>query len=298
MKCEKCNAEIPDDATFCHRCGSTQSINSVPAPCPAPEPATVTDAATAPQVQPAPKHRTAYIILGWYFGTLGVHNFYAGRVGCAVNQLLMSLLSCGFLTPVTWLWSFIEILAVRKSRGQRMTPATAWIVLLAIGLPLIVNSAILTLTVLPALNSARERSQSLRCINHLKQYSIYVTMYMDENRGAIPREDDLKRVRCQDGEPDWLKCPASEREYVILGAGTRPFSYHVSPSQVPVVIERPGAHKQKINVAFLDGHVETVDLPREDMSLREATEYILDRSYDIISDRIRNKWLEDAEMAE
>ena len=296
MKCEKCNAEIPDDATFCPRCGSTQSINSVPAPCPAPEPATVTDAATVPQVPPAPKHRTAYIILGWYFGTLGVHNFYAGRVGCAVNQLLMTLLSCGFLTPVTWLWSFIEILAVRKSRGQRMKPATAWIVLLAIGLPLIVNSAILTLTVLPAVNAARERAQSSMCISNLKQYSMIVTTYMNDHRGVIPSKDDLIRGKYMSS--DWLKCPASEREYVILGVGTKPYSHKVSPSQVPVVIERPGAHKNIVNAAFLDGHVEAVHLPRENMSLREATEYILDRSYDIVSDRIRNKWLEDAEATE
>ncbi|MBP5531162.1 MAG: zinc ribbon domain-containing protein, partial [Lentisphaeria bacterium] len=27
MKCVKCNAVIPDDATFCPRCGALQSIS-------------------------------------------------------------------------------------------------------------------------------------------------------------------------------------------------------------------------------------------------------------------------------
>ncbi len=55
-----------------------------------------------------PKSKMAAGLLGIFLGTLGVHNFYLGNTGRAIAQLLISVLSCGFLTPVTYVWGLIE----------------------------------------------------------------------------------------------------------------------------------------------------------------------------------------------
>ncbi len=47
-------------------------------------------------------------VLGILFGCLGVHNFYLGYTSKGVVQLLMTLLSCGFLGAVSWIWGLVE----------------------------------------------------------------------------------------------------------------------------------------------------------------------------------------------
>ena len=61
-----------------------------------------------------PKSRITYVLLGLFLGCLGIHNFYAKRSGCGITQLLISVLSIGFLAVISELWSFIEILTVDK----------------------------------------------------------------------------------------------------------------------------------------------------------------------------------------
>ena len=47
-------------------------------------------------------------VLGILFGALGVHNFYLGYTSKAVVQLLLSVLSCGMLAFVSWIWGLAE----------------------------------------------------------------------------------------------------------------------------------------------------------------------------------------------
>ena len=143
MKCEYCNNEVQSGATICPACGAPApaTVVSTPAAAPAPLPAvapavnaaapqpSVVVVNTAPQVaqpvQPTvtypypPKSRITYIILALLFGTLGIHNFYAKRTGCGITQLLLTILSFGFLAVISALWSLIEILAV-DSDGNRV----------------------------------------------------------------------------------------------------------------------------------------------------------------------------------
>jgi len=120
MKCPKCNADLPDDSNFCTQCGATLAAAEAQEVTEAQEiTETQTQAAPPPppqyQVPPPPppppavanqKNRTVYIILAIFLGGLGVHNFYAGRTGIGVAQLLITIFSCG--TVPIWLWAIVE----------------------------------------------------------------------------------------------------------------------------------------------------------------------------------------------
>ncbi len=54
------------------------------------------------------KSKVAAGIFGIIFGGLGIHNFYLGYNGKAIAQLLITCLSFGILSFVSWTWGFIE----------------------------------------------------------------------------------------------------------------------------------------------------------------------------------------------
>ncbi|MBR5722787.1 MAG: TM2 domain-containing protein [Oscillospiraceae bacterium] len=54
------------------------------------------------------KSKTAAGVLGILLGAFGAHNFYLGYTSKAVVQLVMTLLSCGFLGVVSGIWGFVE----------------------------------------------------------------------------------------------------------------------------------------------------------------------------------------------
>ena len=87
--CPNCGAELNEGADMCVKCGkrvSKPSENS----------------------NPNGKSKVAAGLLGIFLGALGVHNFYLGYTGKAVAQLLITVLSCGFLAVVSSVWGLIE----------------------------------------------------------------------------------------------------------------------------------------------------------------------------------------------
>jgi TM2 domain-containing membrane protein YozV len=79
---------------------------------------------TPPTVTPA-KSRLAYILLAFFLGGLGVHNFYAGYTKRAVLELasclalipIIGFLTCGFgflLYIALWVWIIVEMITVTK----------------------------------------------------------------------------------------------------------------------------------------------------------------------------------------
>ena len=62
------------------------------------------------------KSRGVYIILGLFFGMLGVHNFYAGRLGYGVAQLLITCILGWFVVGlfISAIWVLIELFTVKE----------------------------------------------------------------------------------------------------------------------------------------------------------------------------------------
>lgn len=67
-----------------------------------------TGTGNGPQVTKEPKSKLAAGLFGIFLGVFGVHNFYLGYTGKAVAQLLITVLSCGFLSFVSAIWGLIE----------------------------------------------------------------------------------------------------------------------------------------------------------------------------------------------
>jgi TM2 domain-containing membrane protein YozV len=83
-----------------------------------PPPSAVADFDWEPN--PNAKDRTTFIVLGVLLGAFGAHNFYAGYRGKAIAQLCISLLTLGFASPMSWIWSVIDVCTVnRDSHGVK-----------------------------------------------------------------------------------------------------------------------------------------------------------------------------------
>lgn len=63
------------------------------------------------------KNGIIYIVLAWFLGTLGLHNFYAGYWGRALVQLTMTIVAPWFLyipLLIVGIWIFGELLFVNN----------------------------------------------------------------------------------------------------------------------------------------------------------------------------------------
>lgn len=126
MKCESCGNVNADGANFCTSCGKRLVHAGQPAVQPG-VPPNVNVQVVMPGAgggsggntqrnylpkERSDKSRTTYTILGMLLGFLGIHNFYLGRNGVAIAQLLITLLSLGSLFIVSWIWAAVDILTV------------------------------------------------------------------------------------------------------------------------------------------------------------------------------------------
>lgn len=145
--CPQCGNSNASAASFCTRCGKANPIspsgNFEPGYSPIkPPPEYYQQVARPPQMQqygtpyaPAqnpgypvapyiPKSRVIYILLAFFLGMFGVHNFYAGRNKQGVIQLLLTCLTFWLVVPLiaVWIWTVVEMITVeRDARGFPMT---------------------------------------------------------------------------------------------------------------------------------------------------------------------------------
>ena len=88
--CPNCGKELNENQDICLGCGRT--VNNQ----------------TTKTTDPNAKSKMAAGLLALFLGTFGVHNFYLGNTGKAVAQLLITLLSCFILSPVSAIWALVE----------------------------------------------------------------------------------------------------------------------------------------------------------------------------------------------
>ena len=89
--CSNCGAELNEKQDICLNCGVKVNKDN-----------------DNKNTNPNAKSKMAAGLLGIFLGTVGVHNFYLGYTGKAVAQLLITVLSCGLLSPVSAIWGLVE----------------------------------------------------------------------------------------------------------------------------------------------------------------------------------------------
>lgn len=105
MFCKQCGKPIDDGEELCEDCKKTANANTQGT---AQTVNVNVNSGNANNVNPQAKSKMAAGLLGIFLGAFGVHNFYLGYTGKAVAQLLISILSCGFLAFVSSIWGLIE----------------------------------------------------------------------------------------------------------------------------------------------------------------------------------------------
>ena len=98
--CANCGKELTDEQDICLNCGVRVKKSTTSS-------------------DPNAKSKLAAGLFGIFLGVFGVHNFYLGFTGKAVAQLLISVLSCGILSPVSAIWGLIEGIMILSSNDYK-----------------------------------------------------------------------------------------------------------------------------------------------------------------------------------
>ena len=295
MKCNYCGNEVPDGSLTCPSCGGAiqqpQAASQQQAPQGAP-PVQQTVVVVQQGPAPVPKSRTIYVILAFFFGGLGIHNFYAGRTGCGIAQLLITLLSCGFLSGIVGIWVLIEMFVVtRDGKGVPMRGgALLLIIALAVIWVLAMLGIVLAGIMVPAVNQARERARIISCESNLKQIGLGLMQYSIDFESRFPVQDNargLEALRSTGVLTDhaWYVCPSST---TTAGSGEEPLTdancdyiylgglFDTDWTQdCPIVIERPGSHvDNSVNILYAGGYVNTITLPDSVQTVTDLLQYL------------------------
>lgn len=123
MFCKYCGKEIEEGKEVCNECASKETETKVEENVVIEEPKentnnsetshtyVNTNSAETGKTNSGNKNAKSKVgagIMGILLGAFGVHNFYLGYTGKAVAQLLITILSCGCLSPVSGIWGLIE----------------------------------------------------------------------------------------------------------------------------------------------------------------------------------------------
>ena len=182
----------------------------------------------------------------------------------ATGALLLGILSflcvplCGLIALILGIAALIKIKNSNghyKGKGKAVTGIIfgVWSI---IRLPILV---ILAVFLLPALEKARVKANTINCTNNLKQVGLAMVLFADDHKGCFPTAsgESMEELKTLVGSSDALKCPSGD-EYTILVNGQRSSSLR-DPSDTIIAI-CPNEHGTGLlNVLFADGHVASVD---------------------------------------
>ena len=91
MFCKHCGAENPNDAAFCASCGRPQN-DQPQQPMQQPQPQVVYNSVNNTTVvdptKRGPFNKWLTFIFAFFFGYIGVHKFYEGKIGMGVLYIL------------------------------------------------------------------------------------------------------------------------------------------------------------------------------------------------------------------
>ena len=119
------------------------------------------------------KSRGVYIILAFFFGLLGIHNFYIGRFKRGLLQVLLTLfLGVFFTSAIVWIWVLIDVFTVKTDGlGKRLSPAGKWTYVF-VGLSVASILIIIVIGGIAGYNMAMNRYKANEISDAVTKYSV------------------------------------------------------------------------------------------------------------------------------
>lgn len=96
MKCPVCGKENNDFDFYCLTCGRKLHKDSL----------------SPKNVKVYPHMKKTALILCFFLGVLGGHDFYLGRKNSFYLKVGLVLISLGFMLPVTFVWGMIDFIMI------------------------------------------------------------------------------------------------------------------------------------------------------------------------------------------
>jgi len=197
-------------------------------------------------------------------------------------ELATAALICGALgmatcvtAPVGLVLGFMAHSRIRASKGNLTGSglATTGIVLSLIAM-LLGLVAIPAAMLLPALAKAKQKAQTINCVNNLKQLELAVRMYAGDNKDKFPPSEAWCGALGL-GSTNILQCPANPNLPCAYAFNARlggRKSSEVNPQTVmvfesdagwnasggPELMLKSSRHGKRFVVGFADGHIESV----------------------------------------
>ena len=114
MKCNYCGMELSNGETVCPNCGGP--VQSQPSQ----------QRSTKQTISIIKQHlgnerqcnKIVYIILAIFFGTLGIHDFYAKYYVRGIIKIVLTLTFIGVY--ISLIWSIIDAFKIRQTKDGRM----------------------------------------------------------------------------------------------------------------------------------------------------------------------------------
>jgi prepilin-type processing-associated H-X9-DG protein len=201
--------------------------------------------------------------------------------GLAITSLVLGslgLLTCGITSLVGLILGIIALVRINKSKGQLGGQGMALagtIVSAAFLLLMPIPAAML----LPALAKAKQKAQSIQCMNNVKQLNLGVMMYGNDNKDLFPAGTnwcDSIMPYVKNGKA--FLCPqgkAGQRSHYALNArlAGQEMKHVQAPAETVLIFETDGGwnvaggrellpsksrHSVGSIIGFADGHVEMV----------------------------------------
>jgi prepilin-type processing-associated H-X9-DG protein len=191
---------------------------------------------------------------------------------------ILGLFTCGITALVGLVLGIIALAKINRSAGRLSGNGLAIAGICTSGVFLLMIP-IFAGMLLPALAKAKQKAQSVACMNNMKQLALAVKMYADDNKDQLPPAatwcDALQPFVGSEGP---FKCPAANAEercgYALNArlAGAAENKIEVAATTVLIfeteggwnvsggpelLLNRP-RHGRAVGVAFADGHVEMV----------------------------------------
>jgi prepilin-type processing-associated H-X9-DG protein len=201
-----------------------------------------------------------------------------GGSGMAITSLvigILSLFTCGFIAPIGLILGIVAMNKSKKNNGSGWGLALAGTIVSGCALLLL---PIYAAMLLPALAKAKQRAQTIQCVNNEKQLAVAIRIYASDHNDRFPPAatwcDAIKPslgssdtvFHCSTGNMrdgstyafnsklDGKETSKVPGDTVMIFEGTGGWNQSGGPE---LMVTQP-RHGRSYNIAFADGSVQTV----------------------------------------